>query len=243
MTTATMEVYDKEEMLQAINDWFGLSDYETVMKQLETETRCRNFGDYTQVPVIKENKSLISIKEFFEENDYYEGEKLSVEAFEELLGSHGEWTVRNHDNTYNYSGKLANEMDFHVIESEMDDTTVVLFAVHVGLDVRAGYTKAFAIQFDNYEEFIEMYTNRFELGYATFMQDEKEFSVAIQGEAMSEYYSLYISDESNNEYPENYSQEEWDLCLDSEEEIIESVEKYLSDNEIPFVKGSVKVPE
>lgn len=64
MTTATMEVYDKEEMLQAINDWFGLSDYETVMKQLETETRCRNFGDYTQVPVIKENKSLISIKEF-----------------------------------------------------------------------------------------------------------------------------------------------------------------------------------
>lgn len=229
-----VETINGLELKEIIEDGFGLSDYDTVMSKLETATRPANFGSYDRVPVLS-NTNYITVKQFFEDNDYFCGEKISLDEIDELL-SENEYYEYKMDNTYNYGGYFENEMNFIVAENVELDETIVFFAVHVGLDVRAGYTPYFAIKFDTEYDFTEMLLAQFESNYVKYTHNKKEFFISVYVSPMNEYADIYIADEESN-YAHDF-QEPLSICND---DIIEELERILTDNDVPFDNESFEI--
>lgn len=232
--------YTKSDVLTALNDWFGVDEYEDVIQSVENGTRRANFGNYKQVPIVSEDKfGRIGLREFFEDADH-SGESLTMTELEELLGE-SEWELKLEDNTYNYSGSAECDMDYKVIESAEDNTVIAFFSIHVGLDARAGYTKSVAFKYDGEYDFICHLGQRINIAYAEFTQDGKKLTISADGEVASEYYSVWISDESNGCIDESYEEETTSLDMYDKEDFVESVATFLTDNNIQYDTDSIKV--
>lgn len=212
---------------------FGLGTYEDVMKRVEEGTSRAGFGTYEQVPTVSKDKfGRIGIREFFEEADEG-GDIISLETLKELDEAY-EWTESNADNTYNYSGFLERDVNLITYTNEDTDEVIVFYAVHVGLDIRGGYTAYFPVLYDWEDGHMYHLTNNFPVAYATFEQAGKEIYVAVDAGAASEWLYVYISDEDNNEIPQSYDQETVDLDTYDMEDFEESLKEYLKENDIPF---------
>lgn len=209
----------KEEVLELLNDWFGVSDYDTVMGELE-EMKKVTFTGSTNQPLLGGNNDLISLPRFFKGNEAESEFPTYKELLEEL--EKDTWNLKAEDNTYNYGGFLERDMDFKVIQAENSDTTIAFFAIHTGVDVRAGYSKAIPVIFETYYDFNEFLGNYFySQGYYAFTHDNKEYTISLDVTATSEYVRIYIADENNEELQQVYEQE---TCMDLDRE---SVAEYL----------------
>ena len=216
----------KEEVLELLNDWFGVSDYGTVMGELE-EMKQVTFTGSTDIPLLGGNGNLIGLPQFFKDNEAEPEFPTYGELLEEL--EKDTWNLKAEDNTYNYSGFLEREMDFKTIQAENTDTTIAFFAIHTGVDVRAGYTKAIPVIFETYYDFQEFLGNYFySQGYYAFKHDNKEYTISLDVSATSEYVRIYITDNNNNEVQLDYEQE---TCMDLDKE---SVAEYLTSQGIEF---------
>lgn len=216
----------KEEVLELLNDWFGVSDYDTVMGELE-EMKKVTFTGSTNQPLLGGNNDLISLPRFFKGNEAESEFPTYKELLEEL--EKDTWNLKAEDNTYNYGGFLERDMDFKVIQAENSDTTIAFFAIHTGVDVRAGYSKAIPVIFETYYDFNEFLGNYFySQGYYAFKHDNKEYTISLDVTATSEYVRIYIADENNEELQQVYEQE---TCMDLDRE---SVAEYLEWQKIEF---------
>lgn len=216
----------KEEVLELLNDWFGVSDYDTVMAELEKMKQV-TFTGSTDIPLLGGNGNLIGLPQFFKDNEAEPEFPTYGELLEEL--EKDTWNLKAEDNTYNYSGFLERESDFKVIQAENSDTTIAFFAIHTGVDVRAGYSKAIPVIFETYYDFQEFLGNYFySQGYYAFKHDNKEYTISLDVSAASEYVRIYITDNNNNESQLDYEQE---TCMDLDKE---SVAEYLTSQGIEF---------
>lgn len=217
---------NKEEVLELLNDWFGVSDYDTVMEELG-EMKQVTFTGSTDIPLLGGNGNLIGLPQFFKDNEA----ESELPTYEELLEEleKDTWNLEAEDNTYNYSGFLESESDFKVIQAENSDTTIAFFAIHTGIDIRAGYSKAIPVIFETYYDFYEFLGDYFcSQGYYAFKHDNKEYTISLDVSAVSEYARIYISDENNEELQLDYEQE---TCMDLDKE---SVAEYLTSQGIEF---------
>ena len=217
---------NKEEVLELLNDWFGVSDYNTVMEEAE-EMKQVTFTGSTNQPLLGGNNDLIGLPQFFKGNEA----ESEFPTYEELLNEleKDTWNLESEDNTYNYSGFLERDMDFKVIQAENTDTTIAFFAIHTGVDVRAGYSKAIPVVFETYYDCQEFLGNYFySQGYYAFKHDNKEYTISLDVSATSEYVRIYITDNNNNELQLDYEQE---TCMDLDKE---SVAEYLTSQGIEF---------
>lgn len=217
---------NKEEVLELLNDWFGVSDYNTVMGEAE-EMKQVTFTGSTNLPLLGGNNDLIGLPQFFKGNEAESEFPTYEELLEEL--EKDTWNLEAEDNTYNYSGFLERDMDFKVIQAENTDTTIAFFAIHTGVDVRAGYSKAIPVVFETYYDCQEFLGNYFySQGYYAFKHDNKEYTISLDVSATSEYVRIYITDNNNNELQLDYEQE---TCMDLDKE---SVAEYLTSQGIEF---------
>lgn len=57
-------------------------------------------------------------------------------------------------NTYNWNANISHDLDWN--QYEKDGRTYYIVKVHIGFDIRSGYTNEFVLMFDNQEEFFEV---------------------------------------------------------------------------------------
>lgn len=228
------------EILETMEESFGLSDWETVKKELETMKSLVNFTGKT-APTLREDLfGRISLLSFFDELEYA-GEWLTVDELKEYFNELDNdwegvsWYEYGADNTYNYSGYLERDLNFAVYENDCTDDTLVFFAVHIGLDIRAGYTKYFAMKFDNLFDFQDkIYYSGYELAFLEYKDSVGETQgISLYGSATSEFIEGYFS--SDDKYLEE--------CIDlyDKETAIESLTELMKDIGIDFIEGSLEV--
>lgn len=229
------------EILETMEESFGLSDWEAVKKELETMQSPINFTGKTAPTLSKDLFGRISLLSFFNEMEYA-GEWLTVdelkEYFNELDDDWGgvSWYESSFDNTYNYGGYLERDLNFAVYENDCTEETLVFFAVHIGLDIRAGYTEYFAMKFDNLFDFYGKLYERFEIALLEYKDSQGETqAISLYGEATSEYIEGYF----------RFDDRDFSECLDifDKETAIESLTEFMKDNEIDFIEGSLEVVE
>lgn len=227
------------EILETMEKSFGLSDWETVKKELETMESPVNFTGKTAPTLSKDLFGRISLLSFFEELEYV-GEWLTVDELKEYFNDLDNdwegvsWIENGADNTYNYCGYLERYLNFRIYENDCTDEILVFFAVHIGLDIRAGYTEYFAMTFENQSDFEEKLSERFELAFLEYKDSDGDIQgISLYGSATSEFIDGYfISDDKD-----------FVECIDlyDKETAIESLTELMKDIGIDFIEGSLEV--
>lgn len=229
------------EILETMEESFGLSDWATVKKELETMQSPINFTGKTAPTLSKDHFGRISLLRFFNEMEYA-GEWLTVDElkdyFNELDNDWGgvSWYEYGADNTYNYEGYLERELNFTIYENDCTDEAIVFFAVHIGIDIRAGYTKCFAMKFDNLFDFQEKLSERFELAFLEYKDSDGDIQgISLFGSATSDCIESYF----------RFDDRDFSGCVDvyDKETAIESLTELMKYKEIDFIEGSLEVVE
>lgn len=227
------------EILETMEESFGLSDWTTVKKELEIMQSPVNFTGKTAPTLSKDHFGRISLLSFFDEWEYA-GEWLTVDELKDYFNELENdwegvsWYESSFDNTYNYGGYLERDLNFAVYENDCTDDTLVFFAVHIGLDIRAGYTKYFAMKFDNLYDFEERLSERFELAFFEYQDSKGETQeISLYGSATSEFIDGYFSSDDKD----------FEECIDlyDKETAIESLTELMKDIGIDFIEGSLEV--
>lgn len=229
----------KENLLELLEDVFT---YEELMNRLETGESPTSFTGGRGKTLREDKFGRIAIRDFFEGNNgsgVFNGDILTKEQFEKLAKKDG-WEEKFHNNTYNYSGYLERELDYKLLENIEEDIFVALYSVHVGLDIRAGYTKYVAVQYDSEYDMLEDLGNQYCIGGAKYMHNGKEFFVSVDATPTSEWLYVYIS---NSDGHEVLSDETYSLDMYDKDDFVESLERYLEENNLKFDKGSIEVSE
>lgn len=229
----------KENLLELLE---GVFTYEELMNRLETGESPTSFTGGRGKTLREDKFGKIAIRDFFEGNNrsgVFNGDILTKEQFEKLAKKDG-WEEKFHNNTYNYSGYLERELDYKLLENIEEDIFVALYSVHVGLDIRAGYTKYVAVQYDSEYDMLEDLGNQYCIGGAKYMHNGKEFFVSVDATPTSEWLYVYIS---NSDGHEVLSDETYSLDMYDKDDFVESLERYLEENNLKFDKGSIEVSE
>lgn len=232
------------KLINEINEWFGVAEYSEVMERLENGTSPVSFTGATGKTLKEDKFGRISIKDFFEGNNgsgVFNGEILTIEEIKELEKELGEFTEKDHDYTYNYGGSLERDIDFKVYENENDETVIVFYSIHTGLDARCGFSKSIAVKYDNEYDYKEDLYQIFNIAYATFTINNEEYHISVYGYPMGEEYQVYISDNENNEYSNNYDDSGIGLDLYDKEDFKVSLIGYFKENKISFDENSIKI--
>lgn len=102
-------------------------------------------------------KTDLSIETYNSENDEYE--TFEVDTIDEYLQfMEDEYGLQNtgSDNTYNWSSPITHDFYFHTYENKESGNTLMVIAFHLYGDVRGNYTVEALLEFNNFEEFIEV---------------------------------------------------------------------------------------
>lgn len=173
--------------------------FTTIEKIKEANYQRRvDFGSYDKTSAITERETLISPYDFLEGNsDFLDSSYRFIDSeseLEELINDY-DMDSGESDNTYNYTGYLSNELNFHSFKSMYDDKVLVAYSIHVGLDVRAGYTDSVWIEYDSEYDFLYHLSQRFVLGEF----DIENYSISVYGSATSEYAEIdYINNDNDD---------------------------------------------
>lgn len=200
--------------------------FTTIEKIKEANYQRRvDFGSYDKTSAIKERETLISPYDFLEGNsDFLDSSYRFIDSESELEELMNEYDMDNGkgDNTYNYGGYLSNELNFYSFESIHDDRMLVAYAIHVGLDVRAGYTDSVWIEYDSEDDFYYHLSQRFLLGEFEI----EDYTVSVYGEAVSAIADItYMNNDSYDSDTIEYWVDAYDLN-DLKESVIEILKEH-----------------
>lgn len=232
------------KLINEISEWFGVAEYSEVMERLENGTSPVSFTGEIGKTLNDDKFGRISIKDFFEGNNgsgVFNGEILTIEEIKELENELGDFTEKDSDYTYNFGSSLERDINYKVYENEEDETVIVFYSIHIGLDARWGFSKSIAVKYENEYDYKEDLYQTFNIAYATFTINNKEYSISVYGYPMSEGYQVYISDNQNNEYSNSYDNEGYGLDLYDKEDFKDSLIEYFKENKISFDENSIKI--
>lgn len=169
--------------LEMVSDYKkDISDYNTVIKDL-IDNKVINKDNNNN------NTGLIPLTDFFELNecmDYYYDFLSKAEALKLIEKDNLEYY--SGDNTYNHGGFLERDLNFEVFNKVDSDEIYVFFRVHIGGDIRWGYSNYFVMRFDDNETLDEFLISRFNLKEI----ETTTVLIDIDGEACAEYNSILI---------------------------------------------------
>ena len=200
--------------------------FTTIEKIKEANYQRRvDFGSNDKTSAIKDRETLISPYDFLEGNsDFFDSSYRFIDNEKELDELMNDYDMDNGkgDNTYNYGGYLSNELNFYSFKSIHDDRMLVAYAIHVGLDVRAGYTDSVWIEYDSEDDFYYHLSQRFLLGEFEI----EDYTVSVYGEVVSAIADItYMNNDSYDIDTIEYWVDAYDLN-DLKESVIEILKEH-----------------
>lgn len=172
--------------------------FEKFMKNFSGLKYEKSFATNDTVEKPLRTNGLISTYDLFNKLTQF-GEP--VNDIPEFLEEYGNMEILEdkYDNTYNYCGFLDEYVNFSVFNLENDQTLVTL-AVGLGLDPRGGYTKKIAFVFETEYDFLEAFSESFNLLEVDFTDlYGKKFYASFSAETLSEFGYLDITDQETGE--------------------------------------------
>ena len=224
-----LEAVTKDEILEDIET---VATYSELIDHLKKAKRCAGFGDSTQVQALNHNETTISVLDVLESlNDM--SANLNKDQLEEYLDENeGEMQELGRDNTYNYNGCIGNNLEYGIYKNAVNGEVLLSVAVHVGLDVRAGYSDNAIFLFDDefqMWEALDVQQTIYHNNFTGSVDGGKalEYGVTVEGRVLSEEMTVTVrgmDDENENYYEEGYT------CLDAfdHETMTDSVKEFVT---------------
>lgn len=217
----------------------GFMTMEQFLINSGTYKRRENFGSYDTVQAIKDDTLLITVKEFFDTNLIDDSNFSFINSKNELKELLLDYDINNYgsDNTYNYNGYLSNDLNFTIFNHNDLDSIIVGYRIHIGLDVRSGYTDSIWVKYENEFEHDFNYhlSQLFSVNAdieVTNCDNEKD-NISIWISPISEEVNVY----SNILDIDLYT---YELDLYNEKYLKESLELLLNEEGIEFKELTVK---
>ena len=175
------------------NMGISLYTYSDILKQISERSIPTDYqGNKTTLEQVNKDTHLINPLEIFEDMDTMEIEDMDELAFSD------DWDLRIQDNTYNYNGNGSRDLDFKIYES-YEHGAVGIIRIHMGLDIRGGYSNAFAVQGDSTEDILMQLDELKTIATGTIeLEDSSMLDFYIDGSMFNENASVYISDETGD---------------------------------------------
>lgn len=202
-----------EELEIYNNKWWNEERKDLDIKYyVPTDIICNSLKD-KEIGISKEINNIIEEKnkdhyfKVYDEYNYYSD--LVIQGKAKYLGG---------DNTYNHSGKVQNDFQWHTFKIN-DEEYIVLLAFHIGGDIRGNYTDYIVLKFNYETEFEEymMYDISYENGL-TFNLEIEENIYEITPLVFDECLNVY--DTKKDDYIYNiYGLNDDDVIEQIKEEI------------------------
>lgn len=175
------------------NMGISLYTYSDILKQISERSIPTDYqGNKTTLEQVNNDTHLINPLEIFENMDTMEIEDMDELAFSD------DWDLRIQDNTYNYNGNGSRDLDFKIYES-YEHGAVGIIRLHMGLDIRVGYSNAFAVQGDSTEDILMQLDELKTIATGTIeLEDGSMLDFYIDGSLFNENASVYITDETGD---------------------------------------------
>ena len=175
------------------NMGISLYTYSDILKQISERSIPTDYqGNKTTLEQVNKDTHLINPLEIFEYMDTMEIEDMDELAFSD------DWDLRIQDNTYNYNGNGSRDIDFKIYES-YEHGAVGIIRLHMGLDIRVGYSNAFAVSGDSTEDILMQLDELKTIATGTIeLEDGSMLDFYIDGSMFNENASVYISDETGD---------------------------------------------
>lgn len=236
-------------LMTEIDEGWGITNYVDLMERLEEGESPTNFTGGTGKTLREDKFGRISMRDFFEGNNgsgAFNGVALTVDELEEIVtdvakeGYEDSWMETTSGNTYNYSGYLERDINYTLYENEVLDYSVALIAVHVGLDIRGGYTAAVAFKYDDEYALMEDLASWYYIGGASFKVEGEEYTLSVSATPGADWLQVYISD-SNNSESFAYDEETTTLDMYDREDFKESLAEFFEESNIEVDEGSLTI--
>ena len=178
-----------------------LSPMQELMDELATSKRDENFAGTSKVKAYDAQQGEIDIMEVLmelKEVSEYELTDLSDEDQEYILYEQSVNSAKS-DNTYNYNPPLSNHINFDIVTMDNDMIALVI-RVHIGLDVRAGYTNSAVLFYDDAYTILEALASYRIVREAQYTKDGETFWITLSASATSDEIVIY----DDGSYSESY---------------------------------------
>ena len=175
------------------NMGINLYSYSDILKQISERSIPTDYqGSKTTLEQVNRDTHLINPLEIFEDMNTLENEDLDE------LTLVDDFDLRVQDNTYNYNGNGSRDLDFKIYES-YEHGSIGIIRIHMGLDIRGGYSNAFAVQGDSTEDILMQLDEIKTIATGTIeLKDGDMVNFYIDGSLFNENASVYISDETGD---------------------------------------------
>lgn len=173
-----------------------LADYERGLTEDEYK---RIYGEY--------GRSKDTYFNTYDEYDYF----TNLEGAEYLGG----------DNTYNHSGSVQNDFQWHTIKLD-NDTYIVLLAFHIAGDIRGNYTDYIVLEFD------------YEIGFEELMNEiSYEYGLTFDLKVDGKTYEItpFVFDECVEVYDREVDDYIYGIWGVDDEEVTEQIREKLNKEE------------
>ena len=178
--------------------------YEDFMKNYRDLEYQASWAGYSTAKCPKSTDGLISTYDLFDELGL--SSEFVVNDVEKFVNEYGNLEIiqDTYDNTYNYNGYLDRYVEFNIFDLENDQVLVTL-SVGLGLDPRSAYTKNVAMIFESDYDFLEVFSEQFQLLDFECTVDGKKYYGTFDANALSEYGYLELKDENDEIVYDNES--------------------------------------
>ena len=175
------------------NMGINLYTYSDILEQISERSIPTDYkGSKTTLEQVNKDTHLINPLEIFEEMDTMEIEDMDELAFSD------DWDLRIQDNTYNYNGNGSRDLDFKIFES-YEHGAVGIIRIHMGLDIRVGYSNAFAVQGDSTDDILMQLDEIKTIATGTIeLKDGSMLDYYIDGSMFYENASVHIANETGD---------------------------------------------
>ena len=206
------------------NMGINLYTYSDLLEQLAERKIPTDYQEgKTTLEQVNKDTHLINPLEIFEDMDTMEIEDMDELAFSD------DWDLRIEDNTYNYNGNGSRDLDFKIYES-YEHGAVGIIRIHMGLDIRVGYSNAFAVSGDSTEDILEQLAETKKIATGTIeLKDGGMLDFYIDGSMFNEYANVYIAN-STGETVDDF--ETYEILSDDDDIINMLVSEFETEKDI-----------
>lgn len=131
---------------------------------------------------LKEDIITCDILQFLKDNED-NAIDIDSETFANVKGMSYGFEKFEAYNNYNYCGNSSEVIEYHTFSDGWD--YYVAIAIHIGRDVRVGYTNFILFRFDSFEEFWDALNQ-------IYIINEDDFTASVSANALSESCSIYV---------------------------------------------------
>ena len=206
------------------NMGINLYSYSDLLEQLAERKIPTDYQEgKTTLEQVNKDTHLINPLEIFEDMDTMEIEDMDELAFSD------DWYLGIEDNTYNYNGNGSRDLDFKIYES-YEHGAVGIIRIHMGLDIRGGYSNAFAVQGDSTDEILEQLAELKTIATGTIeLEGSIMLDFYIDGSMFNEYANVYIAN-STGETVDDF--ETYEILSDDDDIINMLVSEFETEKDI-----------